>query len=253
MYALRSQGCSIGLLADADDSTTWTTQLAFALSEGVYMMLTGPSGDTIANAIAVKASVGLDGYGAKELFGDWPYWNDPVSGVTRPVSPQGFMAGRLANLSPEQSSLNKPLYGVVGSQKSGLASSGSAGTYSSAELTSLIQAGIDVITNPGAGGLSIWTARVGHNSSSNPAINGDDYTRLTNYIAATLNAGMGQYVGRVINSTLFQQITATLNSFLQALLGQGILGSTGWLATVLGGLQHQEQPADPHIARLRAG
>jgi len=29
------------------------------------------------------------------------------------------VAGRLANLSPGQSSLNKPLYGVIGTQKSG--------------------------------------------------------------------------------------------------------------------------------------
>ena len=42
---------------------------------------------------------------------------DQVNAAIRLVSPQGFAAGRLANLSPEQSSLNKPLYGVVGSQK----------------------------------------------------------------------------------------------------------------------------------------
>src|SRR6185437_8593609 len=51
MYALRSQGCSIALLADADDPTTWTTQAGFGLSEGIYMVLTGPSGDSITTAI----------------------------------------------------------------------------------------------------------------------------------------------------------------------------------------------------------
>ncbi len=51
------------------------------------------------------------------MFGDWVWWNDPVNAVLRLVSPQGFVAGRLANLSPEQSSLNKPLYSVVGTQK----------------------------------------------------------------------------------------------------------------------------------------
>ena len=56
MYALRGQGCSIAVLADADDSTQWTTQAAFGLSEGIYMILTGPSGDTIANAVATKQS-----------------------------------------------------------------------------------------------------------------------------------------------------------------------------------------------------
>ena len=55
------------------------------------------------------------------------------------------MAGRLANLSPEQSSLNKPLYSVVGSQKSGTPGSGQTNTYASADLQALFQAGIDVI------------------------------------------------------------------------------------------------------------
>jgi phage tail sheath protein FI len=57
-------------------------------------------------------------------------------------------------------------------------------------------------------------------------VNGDNYTRLTNYIAATLQAGMGGYVGQLVNSTLFQNIRATLLSYLDGLLQQGILGRT---------------------------
>ena len=45
-------------------------------------------------------------------------------------------------------------------------------------------------------------------------------------IAATLAAGMGTYVGQVINADLFRRVRATLLSFLQAMLGQGLLGST---------------------------
>jgi hypothetical protein len=225
MYALRGQGCSIALLADASDSSQWTVQAAFGLSEGIYMILCGPSGDTITNAVSTKQSVGLDSYACKLMFGDWLWWNDQVNACMRLVSPQGFTAGRLANLSPEQSSLNKPLYGVIGSQKSGSPGSGQANTYSSAELQALFQAGIDVITNPQPGGY-YWGVRCGHNSSSNGAINTDNYTRLTNYIAATLAAGMGQYVGQVIDASLFQRIRATELSFLQNMLSQGMLGST---------------------------
>jgi hypothetical protein len=225
LYALRGQGCSIGLLADADDGSQWTTQAAFGLSEGIYMILTTPSGDTIQNALVVKAAAGLDTYAAKLMFGDWLYWNDQVNGVVRLVSPQGFVAGRLGNLSPEQSSLNKPLWSIVGSQKSGAPGTGQNLSYSSAELQSLLQAGIDVIANPQPGG-SFWGVRGGHNSSSNAAINGDNYTRLTNYISATLAAGMGQYVGQVINASLFQRIRATQLAFLQNMFGQGLLGST---------------------------
>jgi uncharacterized protein len=225
MYALRGQGCSVALLADSIDTTQYSTQAAFGLSEGVYMILTGPSGDTTENAVATKASAGLDSYAAKLMFGDWIYWYDQTNAITRLVSPQGFAAGRLVNLSPEQSSLNKQLYSIVGSQRSGSAASGQSSTYATADLQLLFQNGIDVISNPQPGG-SYWGVRCGHNSSSNAATNGDNYTRMTNYIAATLSAGMGLYVGDVINATLFQNIKATLLAFLQGMLSQGLLGST---------------------------
>ena len=225
MYALRGQGCGIALLADSDDPTQWTVQAGFGLQEGIYMILTGPAGDAIQNAVTVKQQAGLDSYSAKLMFGDWLWWSDNVNSVLRLVSTQGFTAGRLANLSPEQSSLNKQVYGVVGSQKSGNPGSGQSTSYSSADLAVLLGAGIDVICNPQPGG-SFWGVRGGHNSSSNPATSGDNYTRITNYIAATLGAGMGQYVGQVINSNLFVCIRATLLSFLQNMLGQGLLGST---------------------------
>ena len=225
LYALRGQGCGIAMLADADDCEYWTTQAQFGLQEGVYMILTGPAGDTIQNAIAVKQQAGLDSYAAKLMFGDWLWWSDQVNNTIRLVSPQGVTAGRLANLSPEQSSLNKQLYSIIGSQKSGAPGSGQSASYSSADLTVLLGAGIDVIANPQPGG-NFWGVRGGHNSSSNAATNGDNYTRLTNYIAATLAAGMGQYVGQVITSDLFMRIRATQLAFLQNMLSQGLLGST---------------------------
>lgn len=225
MYSLRGQQCSLMLLADADDPATWTLQAGFAVEEGLYAILTGPAGQGIPASVASKQTAGLDSYSAKLMFGDWVYWSDPVGGVIRLVSPQGFVAGRLANLSPEQSSLNKPLYGVVGTQRAGVPGSAQSSGYSTAELTTLLGNGIDVIANPQPAG-SFWGVRGGHNSSSNAATNGDNYTRLTNFIAQTLSAGMGQYVGQVINSGLFRRIRSTQLSFLQALLGQGILGST---------------------------
>ena len=128
MYALRGQRCGLALLADCDDASTWTTQAQFGLDEGIYMVLTTPAGDTIGNAIAAKAAAGLDSYSAKLMFGDWLWWSDQVNKVIRLVSPQGFAAGRLANLSPEQSSLNKQIYGIIGSQRSGTPNSGQNST-----------------------------------------------------------------------------------------------------------------------------
>jgi hypothetical protein len=230
MYALSGQGCGIIVIPDMSGTTTWSAQQAFGLAQGAYMILAAPAGTGVndggAATITMAQTAGLAAtYATKLMNGDWLYWLDQVNNVVRLVSPQGFIAGRLANLSPEQSSLNKPIYGILGSQKSGLNTTGTAQTYSAAELGNLIANGIDVICNPAPGG-AYWAARSGHNTSLNAAINGDVYTRLTNYIASTLNAGMGLYVGAVINIELFNQIRATLLSFLQALLSQRILGTT---------------------------
>jgi len=222
MYALRNTGASIGFLADVSDTTTFATQVSFALSEGIYMIGVTPSGDAISTAITNKGTAGIDSYAFKYLLGDWVYWLDTVNQQTRLISPQGFVAGRLANLSPEQSSLNKPLYGIVGTQKSYQNL-----VYSSAELQLLGQAGIDVITNPIPAG-NIFGVRFGHNSSSNAVINNDAYTRMTNYIAYTLNAGMGQFLGKLQGRSATdptrRAAAATLSSFFENLLLPNMTG-----------------------------
>jgi phage tail sheath protein FI len=125
----------------------------------------------------------------------------------------------LSNLSPEQSSLNKQMYGIVGTQRTAANL-----IYSGAELQVLGQAGIDVITNPVPGG-NYFGARFGHNSSTNPVIQGDNYTRMTNYLAYTFNAGMGRFVGK-LQSVQKDDPTrrgagATLSTFLQNMSDQG--------------------------------
>jgi phage tail sheath protein FI len=223
MYALRNTGCSVGMLTDCDDSTTWAAQVAFALSEGVYMIVTGPAGDTISNAATTKGTVGIDSYGCKVMFGDWVYFNDSINGLTRMISPQGFVAGKISALSPQNSSLNKQLYGIVGTQKSS-----NSQVYSSADLQALALAGIDVITNPIPAGQK-FGARFGHNSSSNFAIHGDNYTRMTNFLAYTLDAAMGLFIGKLQsaqpNDTTRNNVKATIDNFLQTLVSQGMIDS----------------------------
>ena len=223
MYAMRNTKASVGVLADCDDTTTFAAQVAFGLSEGVYMIGTTPAGDTIGDststgAIYVKNTAGIDSYAFKYLFGDWVLFNDAVNGVIRLVSPQGFVAGKLAAMSPEQSTLNKPLYGIVGTQKSNANQ-----VYSSAELALLAGAGIDLITNPVPGG-NYFGVRVGHNSASNPLLNGDNYTRLTNYIASTLNSGIGQFIGQLQTPTERSIARAALTHFLQTMEDAGMIG-----------------------------
>jgi phage tail sheath protein FI len=67
--------------------------------------------------------------------------------------------------------------------------------------------------------------RFGHNSSSNPVINGDNYTRMTNYLATTLNAGLGIFVGKLQTAQLRQDANATLSSFLDNLARQNMIGN----------------------------
>jgi hypothetical protein len=88
--------------------------------------------------------------------------------------------------------------------------------YSTAELAQLVSAGIDVITNPSPGGY-YFGARIGHNTSSNAVVNGDNYTRMTNYIAYTLNAGMGIFIGRLQTVDERREAKNTIESFLAAM------------------------------------
>jgi hypothetical protein len=223
IYALRGQcGGGVAFVSDMDAAAEWTTLDAFGASEGVYMMQVDASGDTISNASTLRATSGLDSYNSKLMFGDWLDWGDPVNNITRLVSPQGFIAGEIANLSPNQSSLNKPMSGIQGSQKRGLIGSRQSQVYAAADLSVLALNGLDVITNPIPYGPA-WGARLGLNTSSNPAINGDNYTRMTNYIALTLAGGMGIAIGQPITPTLLGNITATLTNFLANMQSAGQL------------------------------
>lgn len=213
MYALRGSGASIVALSECVDATTWAAQVTFGRSEGAYMIGVGPKGDTVSNAVTEKSTAGIDDPAMKLLFGDWIYWMDTTNGQPeRLVSPQGFVAGRLATLSPEQSSLNKPIYNVVSTQRTKLAR-----PYSEADLQTLGQAGIDVMTNPVPGG-AYFGMRLGRNTSSNPVVRGDNYTRMTNFIASTLDRGMGRFIGRLNSARVRGQAKVTLDAFLGAMM-----------------------------------
>ena len=225
MYALRGSNCSLGHLADNVTFSTFSLENAYGLGEGTYMIQSGPSGDVIATEITSLQGSGAQSgtsYALGLCFGDWVYWADPVNNVTRLVNPAAFKVGLLGNLAPNNSAVNKPIYGVVGTQKTGQANSTTVQAYSTADLSQLFAAGIDVMANPSPGGFYFSFGR-GCNTATNNAVNGDNYTTMTNFIAKTLLAGMGLYVGQPITSSLTQAITATLQAFLGNLQNQGIL------------------------------
>lgn len=219
MYALRRTGTSVGVLADADDITQWTNQVSFGLSEGVYMIGVLPAGTSIATAVSDKAAQGINSYAFKILHGDWCYWFDQTNNLQRLISPQGFIAGLLGNLSPQNSTLNKQVYGIIATQ-----TSANNLVYSQADLQQLGQVGIDLVANPCPGG-SYFGAQFGRNSSTDPTVNGDDYTRMTNYLASTYNAGMGKFVGTLFSPTQAQQVKATIDNFSQQLLNANMIAA----------------------------
>lgn len=221
MYALAGSGLAFLGVCDVTDVTQFSTVDGFAVAQSGYAIQAMASGQTVAAGVTAKRTAGVDSYNSKIMLGDWCFWNDPVNQLVRLVSPAAFMLGRLSNLSPEQSSLNKAIHGIAGTQKSGFGSLNAF--YSTADLNSLELNGIDVITNPGAGQIAEWTARFGHNSSTNITIHLDNYTTLTNFVAKTLEGGLGFYIGRPITRRLFGDITATLTQFLQNLTGAGML------------------------------
>jgi hypothetical protein len=209
MYALRGTGLALLILADADSSTGWPTQLAFAKSELCHAIACSPAGDTIANFGTTINTAGVDDRWIKVLLGDWPYIVDGVNNVTRMVSPQGFIAGAKAVAGPHRSVLNRPMYGIAGTQKT-LANQ----TYSNAELQLLASFRGDVIAAPSVGG-AYFSSRFGRNASSDPGTHQDAWTTLTNYLAKSMGLGLGQFVGKLITPDEMREAASTIGGFLE--------------------------------------
>ena len=221
LYSLRGQGCSVINLVDACDSTQWTYMNAFATAEGVYIHDSTPSGDTVANAAAALATAGIDSAWLKIMLGDWCQFYDQTNQVSRYVSPGAFTAGLRAVLGPQYSLLNWQINGIIATQKSATGQN-----YSYADIAALEAGRVDAIANPCPGG-TFFGCQTGHNTSSNAAVHGDNYTSMTNYIATTINTGAGRLVGGTnLQSTLATDpyrlgVKATFDSLFLAMQNAG--------------------------------
>ena len=225
IYALASQNCAAVFLADCDDVTQLSVQGAFARQEALCVVTCGPAGDTVPSAsVARLAAEGIDDWRTWYLAGDWIWINDQANGLVRLVSPVGVGAGRLAAQSPEQSPLNKPLVGVIGSQKVGAPGASQLARYSAADLQVLVRGGVDVLTNPAPGG-AYWAFRMGHNTSSDQTRQSLSYTTMTNFVAKSLEAICGKYVGKTISSKVVRQANAETNAFFALLSANDQIGS----------------------------
>lgn len=223
MYALRNTGAAVATLCDFTAMASFSQIAQFALSEGIYFIQSAPPGEcsagNVANVAADSATIAVDTYAFKAMVGDWHYWLDTVNGITRVVAPQYAYIGLLANLSPEQSGLNKPVYGLLGTQ-----TTFAGGEYSDAELQVIAQARMDVITLPSVGG-TYYSPRIGINTSSDFTIHGDNYSRLTPYIARTFNGALGKWVGKLQTPEQRRNAKAQADAFFQNMWDLGQIGN----------------------------
>lgn len=222
MYALRGTKANIVVLSDADDPAYWTDQVAFGLSEGIaYTIGTVAAGyqDNIAGALTLKQDEGISSYVFKLMHGDWCQINDTFNNVTRFISQQGFIAGVLAYTRADGSSLNKPINGIVATQKSL-----SGKTYSDADLSQLFTGGIDCIARGIPASASAFGGRLGINTSSNNQTNTDNYPRMINFLGNTILNGMGPYVGLTQTPDTRRDAKNAIQSFLATLASSTLSG-----------------------------
>jgi len=218
MYALRSSGAQVLNLIDLTDPTQWANIDTFANSEGMYAPVQGAVGASYATVATSLGTAGVDDPGIKVMVGDWVYWNDTVNGVTRLVSPATWVAAEIASTAPHLSSLNQAMTGITGTQRTSQQQ-----PYSLAEIGAIATSRLDVITNPCPGG-NYYGCRTGRNASSDPTRNGDNYTRMMNYLALTLAASYGWVVGKPQTIDLRKEAYGSMYAFLLNLQTQGMIG-----------------------------
>ena len=218
MYALRGIGPMHLIVCDAPTSM-WATMAAFALTEGHYAIVAGPSGDFQTLAIlSTFGALGVDTYALKALVGDYIYWLDTTNNITRLVSPAPFAAGKLAALNPWQYGLNKPIPNIVATQ-----SSYANQKYSNATIAAISAGRMDVVTN-GAPGGAYFALRTGRNSASNGSVNQDNYSRMAPYLQYSIGSSLGSFVGRLMTAQEQIDLYGALDGFLGGLAAQTAIG-----------------------------
>jgi hypothetical protein len=217
MYTLRTANVDCFTLCDLSNVSQYAAIASFALSETCMAIQGSPSGDTIANCLQTRINSGVDTPWFKLILGDWPTWYDSYNQVTRLINPAAMGVAIYGNLSPQQSALNKPLQGIVATQRSTLGQ-----TYSDAELSLINLGGIDTILSPvSSPGGYYFSFATGRNASSNTAANGDEYTRMTNFLIRTSQTkAAGSFVGQLQSIQPTDQTRANAKSLFDGLSAQ---------------------------------
>lgn len=232
MYALRGLKADRSgvpdtfALCDCTDTSVWAAMLSLGIQETMFPVVTMASGSSIAAAVAARISVGIDDTSIKIIAGDWPTVYIAGLGSVL-VSPTAVYQGLVGNLSPEQSPINKALIGVSATQTS------QTGVLTSDAEESVAQTGgVDFIGRSAALNQDFFSFMTGRNASSNTAANGDEYTRLTNFLIRSLEgAATRNIVGKLqsirADDPTRTKAAAVLNSFF-ADLASPEFGSDGY-------------------------
>lgn len=223
MYALRGLDVAQFGIAGMSDPTSWAAQLAFAKSEENLVVLGMAQATSSQAAVSAKQSNAIDDYHAV-MVKDHLYLNDTKNNQIRLVSPIGATLGRIATLSPERSPGNKPVYGFLGTERTGYTGPGGSFRpgvpYSYAEIAFLESAGINFFLSPSVGGNYLGM-RHGQNASSDPTRNGINYSKMTQFIAKSLHQSMGWAVNETHTPELRRRVKSSLSQFLESLANPG--------------------------------
>lgn len=219
MYALRGSGVMTAALVDHTDASAWSTILQFGLQEGTFFGEASAVGVSSDSTITSLNSAGADGYGLKVLSGDWVYWQDQVNNQQRLLSPATFWAALRATLNPNESTLNKPVLGLIGTQRSAQKL-----PYSNAEKGNAAKGRIDFIANPSPGG-NYFSFQTDRNASSATSTNSEAYTAMTNFLALSFQNAFGYVIGKDQTPDLRKEIKDSIQAFLSDLwLNQKFIG-----------------------------
>lgn len=219
MYALQKANVLTMNLVDHQTSSQWSTIATFGQQNGIFGAGQGSPGQSIATVSSNLATAGVDNYCFKELVGDWVYWQDTVNNVQRLLGPATFWAPLRASLIPSQSTLNKPINGIIGTQRSSQSIQ-----YSNAEALAATQGRVDYLANPSPGG-NYFAFQTDMNTSSYAATNSEAYTTMTNFLALSFAANFGGVVGNPQTTNLRQQVNDAITGFLMNLWLQNMIGN----------------------------
>lgn len=213
-------------IAGLTDNTAFANMQAFADSIGAQFSFAFPTGTASATAVT-----DLQGYGVADYqvnaFKDWLYIFDSINNQVRLTNPVAVGVGRILTLSPEESPLNKPVYGVIGTERFN-PSTGVNQPYGNVELGLLNTAGIMFITNPCPGG-----AYFGFGTGVNTAMQTNvtegpvEFARMTNFEASTIGQMSGPFVGQLQSQSpddpFRQAVRTAFNSEFQQQVEQGMI------------------------------